>query len=261
MNSIKELQENNQIFDAHIHVGYFPRIDGKGGEAYYFSPAKIAGYMKRAGIGEFIFSSTNAIWDKTGAVMHKEEKELKSIVGDTAHAFFWISGEYIDADKNLEKLPEFYEGYKLHGGETNWMQRPKELKRIFAIAQERKMPLQIHTGRYDKFNSIEFYLPYCIEFCGINIDLAHGQPHSGAIDALKKCDNVYVDTSFMSLDEIITLNEIASQKIMFGSDFPAVLNYTLANGKKVLQREIRKNRKANNRNILFMNAKSYLKGR
>ncbi len=247
-----------KIFDAHIHVGYFPRKDGKGGEAYYFSPAIITGYAKRAGITEFIFSSTNAVWDAKAETMHREARELKRLSGNSAHAFFWISGEYFDFDSNLEKLPDIYEGFKLHGGETNWMQRARDLQRIFSIARERRFPVQIHTGRYDMHNSCEFYLPFCKRFSDVNVDLAHGQPVFKAMFALKETDNVYIDTSFIPHDEIRELFFSAPEKVMFGTDFPAPLRYFANNGKKLIQKEIDFAKNISTDKFLYANAKKFL---
>ena len=105
--------------DAHVHVGYFPRKGRE--EPFYYSPRRVLGILDRAGVMEFIFSSTNAVWDFNGDAMHREAREILRLAGKRAHAFFWVTDEYLKHDPDLSGLPDFYEGFKLHGGETPWL--------------------------------------------------------------------------------------------------------------------------------------------
>ncbi|MCQ2352490.1 MAG: amidohydrolase [Victivallaceae bacterium] len=222
------------ICDAHVHVGYFPR---KGFEKpVYYSPCRIFGILKRANVTEFIFSSTNAIWDFDGKVMHREAEEVIRLAGNRAHAFFWITDEYLKRDRNLEKLPDFYEGFKLHGGETPWLRHPNLLRRILSIARERRFPVQIHTGGDDdgEANPITAYLPFCRKFPSVKFDLAHGKPSAAVPDAVNHYDNVFVDCAYCHADVVRQWIDAGAreERILFGSDIPVqqrLFNVSLTN--------------------------------
>ena len=210
------------ICDAHIHIGYFPR---KGyDEPYYYSPRRVLGILTRVGVDEFIFSSTNAVWDFTGEAMHPEAREMLRLAHGRAHPFFWITDEYLKRDRNLEKLPDFYEGFKLHGGETPWLCHPKLLNRVLAIARERHFRIQIHTGEMDDkfFNPISGYLPYCRNFPELKFDLAHGKPAADIPAAVNENDHVYVDCAYVPADIVRQWLDAGAreERILFGSDIP-----------------------------------------
>ena len=208
------------ICDAHVHVGYFPRKGRE--EPFYYSPRRILGILDRAGVEEFIFSSTNAVWDFTGNAMHREAREMIRLAGQRAHAFFWVTDEYLKHDPDLSELPEFYEGFKLHGGETPWLEHPRLLSRVLAIAGERKFPVQIHTGEKDDkaANPISGYLPYCRKYPEIKFDLAHGKPAEDVPAAVN--ENVYVDCAYCPAAVVKGWLDAGARedRILFGSDIP-----------------------------------------
>ncbi|MBR4663307.1 MAG: hypothetical protein IKO93_05490 [Lentisphaeria bacterium] len=210
------------ICDAHVHVGYFPRKGRE--EPFYYSPRRILGILDRACVEEFIFSSTNAVWDFTGDAMHQEAREMIRLAGKRAHAFFWVTDEYLKHDPDLSALPGFYEGFKLHGGETPWMRHPKLLNRVLGIARERGSRVQIHTGeKEDKdANPISGYLPYCRKFPEIKFDLAHGKPASEVPRAVNENDNVYADCAYCGWNVVRGWLDAGAreERILFGSDIP-----------------------------------------
>lgn len=244
-----------KICDAHIHVGYFPRIDKK--EIFYYSPARISYYLRKANIEEFIFSSTNATWDTTGNAMHKEALEVKRIFKNKAHAFFWLNEEYFRTDLNLEKLPNFYEGLKLHGGQTRWIEKKDLLNRVFSIASDRNFKIQIHTSN-DEINRIKNYIPFCEKYPKVRIDLAHGKKLEDAKIALKECNNVFIDTSFMKKDDIKQLYDINSSRIMFGSDIPAFKYFWNVSITKYLRNKIQENIDIGGLQIIFDNFSRFI---
>lgn len=214
------------ICDAHVHTGYFPR---KGYDApFYYSPRRIFGVLKRCGVDEFIFSSTNAVWDFSADSMHREAAEMIRIAGGKAHPFFWVTDEYLKRDRDLSRLPDFYQGFKLHGGETPWLSRPKLLNRVLSVARERRFPIQIHTGANDNGtpNPIRGYLPFCRRYPEIKFDLAHGQPDCEVADAVNQNDNVFVDCAFRTEQLKVWLNDGARRnRLLYGSDMPAPLRH------------------------------------
>ncbi len=248
-----------KVFDAHLHVGFFPRKDGKGGEAYYYSPARLMQYVNWAGIDEFIVSSTNATWDVRAETMHPEALELKRIAGERCHPFFWLTKGYLHWDSSLRRIPAFYEGIKLHGGESHWTEHPKELWTVLSFAAERNLSVQIHTGK-DAANSCLAYLPFCRQFPQLRFDLAHGWPCDGANAVLKSCPNVWIDISFTEEDTAAFLCHNYPDRIMFGTDFPAPLRFYNVSGTKYLRRIIRTMRKLGGEALMHENASAFLRG-
>lgn len=247
------------MFDAHVHMGYFPRL-GKA-EPFYYSPRRIFGALTRAGVDEFIVSSTNAIWDSKGESMHKEAQEMKRLAGQRAHIFFWVSMKYLEHDPDLSRLPSgLYEGLKLHGGESAWLHHPKQLMRLLSIARVRALPVQIHTGSNDNgvSNTIGEYLAYCRHFPELSIDLAHGIPHEDVPHALAELPKVFVDTAFVTPETVKAWLDagVDEQRIMFGSDIPAPQRYTKISLSAYVRRE---SQKFTSQNILANNAKRFLR--
>lgn len=255
--------ERQKVFDAHIHVGYFPRKDGRGGEAYYWSPARLLQHLRWTGAEEFIFSSTNACWDSHAEAMHPEAEEvlrLAGLNGMKAHPFFWCSMEYLEWDSNLARLPSFYDGIKLHGVESHWNEHPRLLRRVLSIADERRLPVQIHTGN-DDLNGCKTYLPFCRKFPDIRFDLAHGHPVKEAVEALKECQNVWVDVSFSTKDEMEELYTSAPDRVMYGSDFPAQKQHWDISLTDYMRKKIKEAYTIGGDAMLFRNAMGFIGGR
>ncbi|MBR6576372.1 MAG: amidohydrolase family protein [Akkermansia sp.] len=246
------------MFDAHVHMGYFPRRDKV--EPYYYSPRRIIGALTRAGVDEFIVSSTNAIWDVEGTAMHAEAREMKRLARQRAHIFFWVSIRYLKHDPDLSRLPDgLYQGFKLHGGESAWLQKPELLMRVLSLAEERNFPVQIHTGINDSgiSNTIGEYLPYCRRFPELHIDLAHGKPHEAVPALLAELPHVYVDTAFVPTKTVQTWLDSGAdeRRIMFGSDIPAPQRYAKIGLAEYIRRETRN---FTSLDILSHNAKHFL---
>ena len=240
-------------------MGYFPRL-GRA-EPYYYSPRRIFGALTRAGVEEFIVSSTNAIWDVEGASMHAEAREMKRLAGKKAHVFFWVSMRYLSRDPDLSRLPvDLYEGLKIHGGESAWLHYPAQLARVLSLARERSFPVQIHTGMNDNgvSNSIGEYLPYCRRFPELSIDLAHGKPHEDVPALLDELPHVYVDTAFVSAQTVNSWLEagVDERRIMFGSDLPAPQRHEKTSLTAYVRRE---SGRIASQNILSDNAKRFLR--
>ena len=227
--------------DAHVHMGYFPRF---GYEApFYYSPRRILGILNRAGVDNFIVSSTNAIWDSTGEAMHREAREMKRLAGKRAHIFFWLSDIYLENDPQLRKLPDgLYEGFKLHSVETHWLKMPKQFKRVLDVAHEMGFNIQLHTGESGNGDEMMAFLPYCLKYKDIHFDLAHGRPSYQINEVLSKADNVWIDTAYVPFNEVAAWIEHGAKtdRIMFGSDLPAQQRYHNVSLTKYLRSEIKR---------------------
>lgn len=210
------------ICDAHIHMGYFPRVGYD--EPFYYSPQRIVGLMNRCGVDEFIVSSTCA--QVEGILikdMIREAQEMKRLASRRAHVFCWISGRMIDEDPQLSFLEcGCYEGIKLHEGETAWnRERPGNLARILSEAQSRRWPVQFHCGESEGMRPVEL-AKWAERFPMVNFDFAHCRPMDEMAEVIATHVNVFTDCSFMPADLVAHLREYDwRERLMFGSDFPA----------------------------------------
>lgn len=215
------LPETPMLCDAHVHVGYFPRWGYE--NPFYYSPRRIFGILKRCGVEKFIFSSTNAIWDESGKAMHAEVEEMLRLAGKKAHPFFWCTLEYFQRDPELTGIPDFYEGIKLHGGESPWLNHQDRLTALLRIAEKRNWKIQIHTDKEKKYGTMMEYEPFCRDFPHLHFDFAHGTPCSHAVGIVRRNRNVWVDTAFVPEHTLLKWKEEPDlrNRILFGSDLPA----------------------------------------
>lgn len=215
------LPEISMLCDAHVHVGYFPRYGYE--EPFYYSPRRIFSVLKRCGVEEFIFSSTNAVWDESGCAMHAEAKELLRLAGGNAHAFFWCTLEYFQRDPELSGLPDFYEGIKLHGGESPWLENQDCLTALLRIAQKQNWKIQIHTDKEKKYGTMMDYEPFCRDFQDLRFNFAHGNPGKLAGEIVRRNRNIWIDTAFVPEQTLLEwqADRDLRNRILCGSDLPA----------------------------------------
>jgi len=209
------------ICDAHVHMGYYPRLDR--GDLWYYSPRRIYGVLKRCDIGEFIVSSTCAQLDGVGLdAILREAAEMRRVAGRAAHVFFWLSGRLYDADKDMRWLESgLFSGVKLHEGETPWMsKRPKDLRRILGRADAWGLPVQMHAGPCSaatpkRLSAIAKMFPR------VRFDFAHCRPMAEMACVMAECENVWTDTAYMPPESFGELKRHNwHDRLMFGTDLP-----------------------------------------
>lgn len=202
------------IHDAHVHTGHF-------NAGLYFSPEEIAHDMKALGVEHYYFSSTS-----TGSVPFREvRREIESLVSlseGKAHPFLWVSPGMLMHSRNLR--PYFFRefaGVKIHGLQ-GWQPYGREIRRVVAIAGSRNLPVLLHTGEHEICRA-GAYMNLCREFPEVRIILAHGRPVHECIAVMKECPNVYADTAFMPVEDIVRLkDEGLITRVLWGSDYPVM---------------------------------------
>lgn len=126
--------------------------------------------------------------------------------------------------------------------------------KIFDIANEYNWPVMVHTGP-----GIPFSLPsLCIEcaqkYPNINVILAHsGFAIFGneAILSAKMVRNIYLETSSSSCDDLkVLVEEVGSDRVMFGSDLPIQVYSELAKVNSTIKDNLNKD------NVFYKTAKN-----
>ena len=220
------------ISDAHVHMGYYSRKGFR--EPFYYSPRRVLGVLDRCGVDEFIVSSTCAqVASISICDLNREAREMKRLAGARAHVFLWVSGRMMDEDRQLKVLDEpwrrlrgdgsafLYEGIKLHEMETPWVKERKcDLERVLSIANERRLPVQFHSGP-NEFCSPRVLAKFAQEFPSVRFDFAHCRPMGEMAEVVGACPNVWTDTAFMDASEQRELPHYDWHgRLMFGSDLP-----------------------------------------
>ena len=209
------------MFDAHVHVGYYTRFGCE--TPFYYSPRRVVGTLTRCGVNEFIVSSTCAqVAEIPLADILREAREMKRVAGARAHQFFWLAGRFYDADRDLKVFDTgLYEGIKLHELETPWNgRRKRDLERILAIAAERGLAVQMHSGGK---NCMPLELAKWAEkFPTVRFDFAHCCPIDDMAKVVAEHPNVWTDCGLWQNNDWRRLGDYDWHgRLMFGSDFPA----------------------------------------
>lgn len=208
------------ITDAHVHMGYYPRIGHE--DLEYYSPRKVLSVLNRCGVREFIVSSTCAQIKEIGIdAIVCEAQEMKRLAGRRAHIFFWLSGHLFEQDPKMSWMNDgLFEGVKFHEKETPWFSRRQfELRKILDRVAERKLSVQFHTGDDNGCRPLEL-IQLAKDYPSIRFDFAHCRLPEQSVVAIAECPNVYVDTAYF----VTGFSELRDYdwhgRLMYGSDLP-----------------------------------------
>lgn len=200
------------LIDTHIHVGQFFN--------QYHSPTDIAQLANDVGIDYLAVSSTT-MCDEDYEKVVAEIQELISLFGDRFLPTMWITpfglegniAWFLESDIKWRCL-------KVHPflHRNDWEPNGSQFSEVIDIARELDIPLLIHTGNDDCCHSSK-YLPLISSNSDITFILAHGQPSVEALHVIEKCDNVYVDSAFMDVKQMVQIVKAGfANRLLWGTD-------------------------------------------
>ena len=209
------------ICDAHVHTGYYSR---KGYDRpFYYSPRRVLGVLNRFDVDEFVVSSTCAQVAEIGIEgIVRETREMKRIVRERAHVFFWLSSHLYEQDPEMKWADTgFFEGIKLHEGETPWMkQRKDDLRRVLTFAERKALPVMFHAGEDVGCRTLEL-AEIAHEFPAVRFNFSHWRPMDEMARVIAERPNVWTDTAYMSIEDFPRLRDYDWHgRLMFGTDLP-----------------------------------------
>ena len=198
-------------WDTHVHVGQF--------KERYFSPVYVSSLLRKLNVQKYVVSSTSAIFGD----YHKCQSEyelLRALDGENVYPFLWINPDasFNDTEKMIESCQ--IKGVKIHCYANKWDLNGEKINGVFKIAEERKLPILIHTGETANCYPTD-YKGLIERYKGTKIILGHGRPVNNAIIILGEFENVFVDTAFMPLIGVKAIIAAGyKSKILYGSDMP-----------------------------------------
>ena len=204
--------------DSHLHIGQYNNI--------YTSPDNLKKFLDCVGVDSFAVSSTTTCTKDYVKVM-SEIKEIKELCGDRAIPVLWILPQmFKNIDKSLGILMDSgitWRCLKIHPQlhPDLWSKdNSPEMKWLIRISRTLQCPILIHSGQMPGCDPSLFTNVFKKNWDRIFI-IAHGRPLSETINIMKNCDNVWVDTAFMSTEDIVALcKERLVDRILWGTDYP-----------------------------------------
>ena len=123
----------------------------------------------------------------------------------------------------IEENLDIIYGLKLHPYHNQVSINDKRMAPYIEFAIKHNLPISVHTGGIPISMAKEVYkaakkYPKC-KFIMVHLDL--GTNNEKAINYLSKLDNLYGDTTWVSIKSILkAIKKCGSKKILFGSDSP-----------------------------------------
>ena len=128
----------------------------------------------------------------------------------------WLLPEMLNSIEDY--CTSHFKAFKLHGRLNYW--GDEFIDKALDASGKYSLPLLIHTGG-DERNDAGFYYRFCCRHPEALIVLAHGRPSVEALKILRECPNTFVDTAFMSLEDIASFLENGfAERMLWGTDYP-----------------------------------------
>lgn len=203
-----------QPLDAHTHTGH---TDPDG---FHATPAEIAEGVERIGGRAVIFP-----FHCGDGYARENDRVLAEAAasGGRLIAFCRVNPRTDDAVAEAERsLDAGAAGIKLHPRAESFVLADRELRGLFAMADERRLPVLVHAGRGIPALG-EHAVQVCREFPGLRLILAH----AGISDLAwlwrdaASLPNLFFDTSWWSAADLVALFTLVPPgQVLFASDAP-----------------------------------------
>ena len=138
---------------------------------------------------------------------------------------FWVN-PYEDVS-TIEPLladnADVVKAIKLHPFHSNLKFNSKEIEKYIKLAQKYSLPVLTHTGD-TLCDDVNLVYEMAEKYRDVNFVMVHmglGTDNSEAIELISKLDNLYGDTTWVSVESTLKFLEVCGDdKILFGSDAP-----------------------------------------
>ncbi len=219
------------IIDSHVHIGRALEFDMK--------PADVVYSMERYRIDFSLVSSVDgaefdhrgkkipARYQKSQNQIFRETLDFAARYPERIGAVPWMKlhSELPDAEfiELLERNRHLVYALKFHPFHSRVAPDDLAIEPVYDLAKKYKLPIVSHTGGCEEARSIHLYNAAVrhpeLSFVMVHMDL--GTDNREAIELLGKADNLYGDTTWVSVKSTLeAVERYGSGKILFGSDSP-----------------------------------------
>jgi len=211
------------INDCHTHVGFW--------ENSFITPEWLFKRLTEFGVDHAAVMPT---FSRNGDGYLDNDFELYDDIQENYSDFFDIilavTPQRFEISHNLEIFEKIdYKAIKIHPSAQKWEINQKPIETIFSICAERNIPLMIHTSNDNSSNSTK-YEKLILKYSSLKVILCHARPFKEAIFMLEKNENCFVDTAFLSIQNVDYLTENGFEdRVIYGSDFPINNNSKITN--------------------------------
>lgn len=200
--------------DSHVHVGWF--VDR------YHSPDDVTEVLRQVGVDSVLISSTSTCAEEYELVIHEFEW-LQEEWGENIISALWVTPRMLKEDKLRFMLDS---GISWNVLKMHWQAHPElfysqELvDTVFNYSEMSDLPILLHTGGFPECEA-KVFQKMIENHPERKFILAHGRPLSDIRLLLQQYRNVWIDTAFMPISDILVLIDAGcSSRILWGSDAP-----------------------------------------
>lgn len=207
-----------KIIDGHIHIGRWSEVFLN----YESTVRQAVDVMKSSGVSSAVALTCDTF---------ENEKLLNEILETkdfTFHFACWINPADPRLDDFIQKNSTNISCFKIHPSFQKKNVLDASYGRYFDIAEDLKLPVIIHCGRWKEVASYEFPVELARRRPKLNVILAHlggDQPSlcSGCAETVKQsgAKNIYLGTE--SVREFYFVNRVVktvgAERVIFGSDY------------------------------------------
>lgn len=220
------------VIDTHVHIG---------GEAngFHMNEEMVLTAMERYNIDFCVVSNADA-----GEMNHRQQlfPEEKQMLQETALASTlafakqhpgkigvapWVKPYLQGLTPELEQMmrdnSDWICAIKLHPFHSNVLPTDERVLPYLELAEQLQLPVVSHTGGCEAARPLHLYEAAKL-FPNVNFVMVHmgiESDHKEALDLLGRADNLYGDTTWVSMDTTIeVIKRYGSKRMVFGSDMP-----------------------------------------
>ena len=220
------------IIDTHVHIG------GEANE-FHMNEEMVLTAMERYQIDCCIVSNADAGEMDHQQRMFPKEQQISQETALARTLRFakahpgkigvapWVKPQLQGLTPELEQMirdhADLVRAIKLHPFHSNILPTDERVLPYLDLAQELHLPVVSHTGGCEAAEPIHLYEAAKM-FPKVNFVMVHmglESDHKAALDLLGKADNLYGDTTWVSMDATIeAIRRYGSKRMVFGSDMP-----------------------------------------
>lgn len=211
------------VYDMHGHMGSHGQIYFKRAEA-----DAMAAHLKRAGVARLVFSHHHALW--TPDFSNRDVFEITRQYPDILRMYVAVNPNYpervMEDVKSFDQWAPLAVGFKFLSAYHRKKVSDKGYEPALKFADERKLPILLHTWGGDDFASVEIMIDTARKYPNAIFFMGHSfRPDWEGVERLHRAcpDNVYFELTSIPgtagmVEKLVEI--VGSERILYGTDLP-----------------------------------------